>query len=272
MKFKCYGTGAAEAIPALYCSCKVCEEARKLLGREVRSRHMSAIDDDIQLDIGPDLFYHIQVHGFEPRTIKHLIITHSHSDHFDPDHLSKRVSPFALVRDRDMQVIGSEKTIEAVKAGIERDCEQQGLMPVALASFETVPLDAQTQVTALPANHAPGIGAMNYLISRGGKSLLYAHDTGPFFKETEDFLAGRQIDAMSIDCTGAYNGAGDHHLQLSSCEETVKALRKSGALKADAVIILNHFSHGGGAMQWQLENEAKALGYIAAYDGIEVTI
>ena len=38
MKIKYLGTAAAEAIPALFCTCDVCRKARKVGGRELRLR------------------------------------------------------------------------------------------------------------------------------------------------------------------------------------------------------------------------------------------
>ena len=272
MKLTCYGTAAAEAIPALYCSCPLCEKARELGGREIRSRHSSTVDKDIQFDLSPDFFYQIQCLGLEPRSINHLIITHTHGDHFDMDTLNKRISPFSLVLDHELEVIGSQKTIDVVKESMAEDLDQQGLRLTVIKPYETLSLDAQTKLTALPANHAPGLEAMIYLLERNGKKLLYAHDTGPLFEEVLSFLAGKQIDAATLDCTGSYHGAGPHHMQLSSCEEAVAMLRANGALQKDALIMINHHSHGGGALYQQLAKEAEDRHWVAAYDGLEISI
>lgn len=272
MKLKCFGTGAAEAIPALYCSCPLCEKAREIGGKEIRGRHLSTVDGVIQFDIGQDLFYQIQVLGLEPRKIRHLIITHSHSDHFDLDALNKRGSPFSLALDNRMEVIGSRETISLVQSGIEGDFAHQGLIPRAIRPYEAMALDGETMLTALPANHAPGTGAMIYVLERKGKKLLYAHDTGPLFPEVISWLSGRQLDGATLDCTGAYIGAGAHHMQLSSCGEAVSALHGNGGLKKGGIVVLSHFSHGGGALHAQLEQEAEKRGWIAAYDGMEIEI
>lgn len=47
MKIKYLGTGAAEGIPALFCRCAICNEARKRGGRELRTRSQAIIDDKI---------------------------------------------------------------------------------------------------------------------------------------------------------------------------------------------------------------------------------
>ena len=44
MKLTYIGTAAAEAVPALFCECLFCENARKRGGREFR-RRSGAVDD-----------------------------------------------------------------------------------------------------------------------------------------------------------------------------------------------------------------------------------
>jgi phosphoribosyl 1,2-cyclic phosphate phosphodiesterase len=61
-------------------------------------------------------------------------------------------------------------------------------------------------------------------------------------------------------------------MDLRGCEDAVRRLQKDGALKEDAKIVLNHFSHGGGATHAQLEEEASKRGWIAAFDGMVLEI
>lgn len=272
MNLKYYGTAAAEAIPALYCSCPLCEQARRAGGKEVRARHLSTVDGDIEFDIGPDLFYQIRVLGLELRKVRHLVITHSHEDHFDLNSLNLRAAPFSLALDAPLEIIGSLETIKLARCFMEGGIHLRGLIPRIAAPYEPLMLDGGTVLTALPANHAPGLGAMIYLLERRGKKLLYAHDTGPLFPEVIRFLAGRGLDGVSLDCTGVYHGAGAHHMQLSTCEDTARELSSNGGLKKGAVLVISHFSHGGGALHAQLEGEAAKRGWVAAFDGMEIEI
>ena len=50
MKIKYYGTAAAEGIPGLFCSCEVCEKARKSGGKNIRTRSQTVINDDLMID------------------------------------------------------------------------------------------------------------------------------------------------------------------------------------------------------------------------------
>lgn len=272
MRLTCYGTAAAEAIPGLYCSCPVCENARQKKGREIRSRHMSTVDEDIQFDLSPDFFHHIQCHGMDPRKVRHLLITHAHGDHFTPNQLALRRPPFSLTDLPELELIGSATTLERTRQAVE-ELDKQGLRLTAARYYQPIPLDPCSEVIPLPANHALELGGGTlYLLERAGKKLLYAHDTGPLFEELYDFLSGRNIDAVTMDCTGAFRGAGAHHLRLSSCDEMAARLLATGALKPDGLCIINHFSHGGAASYEDLDAEARRRGWVATYDGIILEI
>ena len=54
-------------------------------------------------------------------------------------------------------------------------------------------------VTALKAQHDPERMCLNYLVSRGGKTLLYATDTGVYQEPTWKFLAGFHLDGVVME-------------------------------------------------------------------------
>ena len=47
MKLLYLGTAAAEGIPAAFCSCPVCTNARRQKGRELRSRSQVLLDGEL---------------------------------------------------------------------------------------------------------------------------------------------------------------------------------------------------------------------------------
>lgn len=63
MKIKFLGTGAAEGIPAIFCNCSVCKYARKIKGRNVRTRSQALINNDLLLDFGLDTYWHAVTYG-----------------------------------------------------------------------------------------------------------------------------------------------------------------------------------------------------------------
>ena len=48
------GTGAAEGIPAIFCRCAICENARRVKNKEIRMRTGVVIDKTLLIDFSPD--------------------------------------------------------------------------------------------------------------------------------------------------------------------------------------------------------------------------
>ena len=95
MKLTYLGTAAAEGFPAVFCNCQYCREARKLGGRNIRTRSQALVNDDLLLDLPADTYSHFLQNGIEGDTIKYLLITHTHTDHFYPEEFLMRTDCFA---------------------------------------------------------------------------------------------------------------------------------------------------------------------------------
>ena len=95
MKIQFLGTAAAEGMPAVFCNCAVCQEARRLGGKNIRTRSQALIDDQLLIDLPADTYMHFLTNGIEGDRIGHLLITHSHEDHLYPDELEMRCSWYA---------------------------------------------------------------------------------------------------------------------------------------------------------------------------------
>ena len=57
------GTAAAEGYPNPFCRCKNCERSRVLGGPSLRKRSSALINDDLLIDLGPDLVAASVMHG-----------------------------------------------------------------------------------------------------------------------------------------------------------------------------------------------------------------
>jgi phosphoribosyl 1,2-cyclic phosphate phosphodiesterase len=49
------GTGAANAFREAFCKCQNCAQARMLGGPSLRKRSAALINDDLLIDLGPDI-------------------------------------------------------------------------------------------------------------------------------------------------------------------------------------------------------------------------
>ena len=143
--------------------------------RGVRGSCSTLLDRRVLVDCGTTGFRSLVRHGGDPRAVKELWFTHSHSDHCDP----AEVAALLDARGRRAAPLGLRGTapVLARLAAALRDAAPAGrfeLRPVApLAPFRTLGWTA----TALPANHLgaiPGETCVHYLVRAPGASLLYA--------------------------------------------------------------------------------------------------
>ncbi len=281
MKIQYLGTAAAEGAPALFCTCDFCRYARQTGGHEIRTRSGSMVDDHLKLDFGPDSYKQLLDNGLDYTYIKSVLITHAHEDHLLPTDIACRRVGFAQLKEGvpPMTVYGNERVGQLVEPYL---CDRIAFKRVI--PFETVQIE-EYAVTALEAVHcvsnAPGCGwpvvrenrayirteeALFYLIERDGKSLLYAHDTDLFTPADMEFLAGRKIDLVSLDCT---NGVLSHtYIGHMGCEDNLimrDRLMACGAADEHTIFVANHFSHNGLAPIAELER--RMPGFLVSWDG-----
>ena len=90
MKLTYLGTAAAEGWPAAFCNCDGCRAARRLGGRNIRTRSQALVDDALLLDFPCDAWLHALRQGLDFSAVRWLLVTHSHTDHFYPAELVNR--------------------------------------------------------------------------------------------------------------------------------------------------------------------------------------
>lgn len=84
--------------------------------------------------------------------------------------------------------------------------------------------------TFLPCQHKADEDSGFYLVEKGGKRLVYAQDTGLFLEETLNFLAGKELDLLSLDCCfGKRSSGGWGHMGMPDNQQVVERLRENGA-------------------------------------------
>jgi phosphoribosyl 1,2-cyclic phosphodiesterase len=75
-----FGTAAANAFPEAFCSCRNCAQARMLGGKSLRKRSAALINDDLLIDLGPDIMVASQIHGKSLHQVRYCLQTHPHAD------------------------------------------------------------------------------------------------------------------------------------------------------------------------------------------------
>ena len=273
MVIRYQGTGAYEGIPALFCPCDTCREARTAGGADIRSRSGALVDGVLKLDFPPDSYWQMLRDGIDYALLTAVLITHTHTDHYAVWDLMTRLPHYANLPDAaPLTIVGNEKCGELLAAELLKKHEPDGggrLEFLRIRPYVPLKLGNHT-VTAVKANHKPSEEALNYVVERDGKKLLYAHDTGEFLPETLAFLKGMALDFVSMDCTSGLHDTGDHHMGLPNCRRMRDSLVRSGAARPGAVFALSHVSHNSHVSHAQLLEAAD--GFLVAHDGMETQI
>ncbi len=294
MRIQFLGTAAAEGIPALFCQCSVCRKARETGGKEIRTRSGAMIDGRLKLDFGPDSFWHMQRYGLDFLNMQSVLITHSHSDHLDPDELEYRIPGYCYLADGSrpetaLTFYGNE----AVSQAIERYTRHPSgcLAFRKMTPFDPVQIEDYT-VTALEGVHCwdrngdrypvqfqgrtvyRAEDALIYLIEKDGQRILYAHDTCEFSDANMVYLAGRRLDLISLDCTSGSQHPDYSrwigHLTCEGCLIMRRKLMDIGAADENTLFVANHFSHNG---YTDYEDMGRITpGFIISYDGLTIDL
>ncbi len=84
-----------------------------------------------------------------------------------------------------------------------------------------------------------------------------------------DYLAGKKIDLISLDCTnGVIQAEYIGHMGAADNLRMREKLLACGAADAHTIFVANHFSHNGAAPMAELQKQLP--GFIVAYDGMEI--
>jgi len=268
MRIRILGTSAAEAWPAVFCNCTHCDAARARGGKSLRSRSGTLIDDDVLIDFSADTAMHALKYGLRLRALRHILLSHAHEDHFYPSELEMMASPFAHDLPRVL-VHGNERACAAVKRAKVAHSTPNPVECDRHCAFQAADLGRGRSVTPLPALHARDQECFVLYVSDGRASFLYGHDSGIYPEATFEFLRGKRLDLITLDCTNGPGKEGTNHMGIPDCQIVRERMLESGAAHAGTRFVLTHFSHNGGLLHEELEALAGPLGFEVAYDGVE---
>lgn len=266
------GTAAAEAWPALFCTCSACQQARTNGGKDIRSRAAYMLGDKIRVDFGPDSNLHQQKYGLAYERLEHLIMTHSHDDHWFPTDVAYRRKGFSLISETPLHLWGNA----AVETKFMRICggdwQKYGIEFHRLTAFTPVSLSDGVTATPLLAAHDRNEECLNYLLERDGRRTLLGHDTGWYDPPTWEFLNGKPLHQIILDCTCGISDHDHNHMGGLALVRFRDELDKRGALAPDAVCVATHFSHNSGNLHATLEQFFAPHGFRVAYDGLRLPL
>jgi phosphoribosyl 1,2-cyclic phosphate phosphodiesterase len=265
------GTAAAEGYPGAFCGCRSCLRAWREGGRSLRKRSSVLIDQELLIDIPPDLYWSSVSHGVKLTSLRSLLVTHSHEDHFCPQLLEYRGPGFSFTPLPMLTLYGDRTIMPLVEGALSVERARLRLRPMSpYRRYEA----AGYHVLPIPANHKTGIKgetALNYVIERGRRTFLYASDTGPYPGEVLDFLMGRRFDAIVVECTMGSRSYG-YHMNYKTVLAFHRWARDRGVIKKGGKFIATHFAHDGCGTYPEVGAILRPQGIAVAYDGMMVRI
>lgn len=273
MKIKYLGTAAAEGWPGLFCNCPYCKKAREAGGKNLRTRSQCIIDDTLLIDFPPESYMHALNYNVDLPNIHSILITHTHQDHLYLEDLGLRSLMFAHGINGELRLYGNEALLRKFNAMYKTDPSDTHLNGKLackqLQEFVTVTIEGYG-VTPLLASHDKNEKCYLYLIENKGKALLYGNDTGWFPQSTWDYLDGKHLDLVSLDCTHLRYKEGTNHMGIQDVLEVKKHLQELNCANASTTFVITHFSHNGHMLHDEIEDAIGPQGFLVAYDGFEV--
>ncbi len=233
------------------------------------------MDGKILIDFPPDTYAHALGYSLQLGKIKHLLVTHSHMDHFFPVELIHRHEHFGHHAEGMLHVYGNEAVEEAFYGAVLIDRFRvhpldEAVKFVRLKPFGDFMADGY-HIIPVPADHDKREQCFIYIIEKDGKCILYGHDTGmALSREAWDCIFSHKYGLVSLDATMGKKQTDGYHMGLPDGIAFVKLLEAQGCLQEDTVKVINHFSHNGEMTHQQLEEFAETHGMKAAFDGMKV--
>ena len=266
MKLTVLGSGAAEAIPDPYCSCEVCQTARREGGRHIRGRSAALINDDLLIDLGPDIVSAASQFRLFLGNLSTVLITHRHSDHWVPQNLMWRESGFTPTLVAPLTVYGPADAPQGYEPDFERMTNLE-YHPVTSGDHWTT---GAYRVTAVPATHGDGkLEALLYVVDDGAHRVFYATDTSSLSEDAWDILRPLgPFDLILLDATSGLRSGGDAHHGFEKFVETRARMIEEGLLILEkTTLAAHHFSHNGGLTHTGLVDKYKPYDVAVSYDG-----
>ena len=283
MKLQFLGTGAAEGVPAIFCKCDVCQELRRRGEKEFHTRSQYLIDDELGIEFPPDAYYHALRFNVDLTKVKHLLITHSHMDHFYAHDFILRGYKYTSEPSLPLTIYGNAEVVKVFQECTRREMKDSVAPNYTLkqiAPFQSFSIEDEYVITPLLAQHSKEEEALLYLIEKGDKAYLHLTDTGRLPKSTLDYLEkycnakGKTVDFVTFDCTFLRVTAGEvsRHMGLEDNKAMQEEFIRRKIADGHTRYAITHYSHNGAPLLENLERMGKEYGYIPAFDGLCIEI
>lgn len=284
MKLKFLGTSAAGGFPNPHCLCSNCIAAREAGGTSIRSMCSALIDDDLMIDLGPDIAGTCNRFGITLANVRWVLQTHSHGDHLLALHASARAASWAAKNAQPVEWFVNAPSIEVILAGNSKSLSKMSMeidndAPAELTLTTINPWQeiefGPYRVLTIPANHSSAPNPMLFAIERNGRSVLYGSDTSCLPAEVWPQVAERgwRFDVVIFDHNdGFLRPHSPTHMGSEAVLAELGRMRELGVADNTTRLFGTHIAHHSNGVHEQESRRAQAVGYDIAYDGLIVEI
>jgi len=288
VKFKFLGTSAGEQYPSFWCRCPNCHQSRTLGGKNLRRNTSAYLMPDCLIDLPAEICLQAERFNVSLMDTKYLLVTHSDKDHLYPYLLRWRYRrpgtplppPLDAVGPRFSEIekltICGNKTVCELIADELDDMPDVGTEAYMVELRQVEPFEnlsiGDMEIETLRANHGQGEDAMNYIIRRGGKTILYGLDTGWFLPETYKAIKGHKFDLVVLEATFGDGRASDGHFNFDLLKKAHRSFIEDGLLNEGSTFCATHFCPHFSPVHDIVAPRLAVEGIVASYDGMEIEL
>lgn len=282
MKITFLGTSAATSCPLIFCRCKVCENARINKGKDIRKRSSLLINDDLLIDLGPDITTSASMYGINLTKIKYILQTHGHSDHFDAGHLITRLKEYATENVEHISLFASKETIKTLDMWLKTEEPEADLfnsnwlnklhMDIKYIKHGDCIKISNYDITSLESLHDISENSLIFIINYNNKYIMYGIDLLNIYDSSWKILKSFKLGLVILDQTYGMGENAGGHLDAGQVIDIVSRMKVEKIINKDGLVYATHISHEGNDTHDMMENLATANGYHIAYDGLVISM
>ena len=246
------GTGAADFHPIL------ATEQKNTVDVNIRRSTATLLDESILIDCGPHTLDALTLFSCDSKRIKHIVLTHNHSDHCNLDNIASL----------------AQKIGEPIRFWYNELLSMPEIPGVILSPMtvgKTYDISGYA-FTPLGANHC--FGAVHYSIEKDEKKLFYGLDGAWLLHDTYYAMRDKKYDVMVLDATvGDYDGdyrMGEHN-SIPMIRMMEKSFHTFGIAGENTKIVLDHLARTLHPTFDEVCASVAKDGYLVAYDGMKLS-
>lgn len=240
-----------------------------------RRNSAALINEDLMLDCGRHIFDFAESIGNEALydNVTDILITHSHSDHFNRDSIL-RLSE----KQRNLKEHGHKIRLACDPATRKCVGEHPNIEFISLSPYRKKKVGCY-YVTPVLANHdvitTRSTKAYHYIIKTPeGREIFYGTDGAWFLRPSWAEMLKHKYDAMIFDCT-----VGDsddwrlfEHNTIPMLRKMVAEIREKTLLKENGKLIATHMARTLHKSHEDTAAVLQEINMLAAYDGMKVLL